>query len=98
MQMPSLRELSTAGRLSRAGFWLRHLLVVAPVLAASIAVQPWAPADVLLAVWADAPGTGSNLLRRWERRFALSTELLVKEGYARLIKLGTQSIYDAPKP
>ena len=45
-----------------------------------------------------APLSGANLIRRWERRFALTTELLVKEGYARLIKLGTQSVYDAPKP
>lgn len=66
-----------------------------------IRVDPWYKFDFwsqLKALWADSPWRGPNLLRRWERRFALTTELLVKEGYARLIKLGTQSIYDAPKP
>jgi hypothetical protein len=50
---------------------------------------------------ASTRGTGSTSgpnSRKWERRFLLTTELLVKEGYARLIKLGTQSLYDAPKP
>ena len=42
--------------------------------------------------------TGSDLIRRWERRFALTTEYAIKMGYARLIKMGTQSIYDAPLP
>jgi hypothetical protein len=66
-----------------------------------IRVDPWYKFDFLAQLrklWVDTPWSGPNLLRRWERRFALTTELLVKEGYARLIKLGTQSIYDAPKP
>jgi len=66
-----------------------------------IRVEPWYKFDFwsqLKTLWTDLPTRGENLLRRWERRFALTSELLVKEGYARLIKLGTQSIYDAPKP
>lgn len=66
-----------------------------------IRVEPWYLFDFasqLEALWSELPTRGDNLLRRWERRFALTSELLVKEGYARLIKLGTQSIYDAPKP
>jgi hypothetical protein len=70
-----------------------------------IRVDPWYLFDFgaqLKTLWADGPthtpSGGPNLLRRWERRFALTSELLAKEGYARLIKLGTQSIYDAPKP
>ncbi|MGA0611890.1 hypothetical protein [Caldimonas sp. KR1-144] len=66
-----------------------------------IRVEPWYKFDFasqLKALWSELPLRGENLLRRWERRFALTSELLVKEGYARLIKLGTQSIYDAPKP
>jgi len=66
-----------------------------------IRVDPWYQFDFwhqLKSLWADAPLAGPNLVRRWERRFALTSELLVKEGYARLIKLGTQSLYDAPKP
>jgi hypothetical protein len=66
-----------------------------------IRIDPWYLFDFgarLKALWADVPSSGPNLLRRWERRFALTSELLAKEGYARLIKLGTQGIYDAPKP
>jgi hypothetical protein len=66
-----------------------------------VRVEPWYRFDFwsqLRALWREAPLSGPDLLRRWERRFALTSELLVKEGYARLIKLGTQSIYDAPRP
>ena len=70
-----------------------------------IRIDPWYLFDFgkqLKTLWSDGPiqtpTGGPNLLRRWERRFALTSELLAKEGYARLIKLGTQSIYDAPKP
>jgi uncharacterized membrane protein YhaH (DUF805 family) len=50
MHAPLLRELSTAGRLSRVGFWLRHCTVVPLLLAATIVAQPWAPMDLALAV------------------------------------------------
>jgi hypothetical protein len=66
-----------------------------------IRVDPWYKFNFwseLESLWTKVPLTGSNMIRKWERRFALTTELLVKEGYARLIKLGTQSLYDAPKP
>jgi hypothetical protein len=66
-----------------------------------IRIDPWYKFDFwsqLKTLWAEVPTHGPNLLRRWERRFALSSELLAKEAYARLIKLGTQSLYDAPKP
>jgi hypothetical protein len=66
-----------------------------------IRVEPWYKFDFwsqLKSLWTDVPPTGANMIRKWERRFALTTELLVKEGYARVIKLGTQSLYDAPKP
>jgi hypothetical protein len=66
-----------------------------------IRVDPWYLYDFgaeLKALWSDVPSSGPNLARRWERRFLLTTELLVKSGYGRLIKLGTQSIYDAPRP
>jgi hypothetical protein len=66
-----------------------------------IRLEPWYKFDFvapLRRLWSELPLSGANLIRRWERRFVLTTELLVKEGYARLIKLGTQSVYDAPKP
>jgi hypothetical protein len=65
-----------------------------------IRVSPWYEYDfakALTGLWHDTPSTGPDLLRKWERRFALTTEYAVKLGYAKLIKLGTQSIYDAPK-
>jgi hypothetical protein len=67
-----------------------------------IRVEPWYRFDFvapLHELWSDAtPPTGANLLRKWERRFALSTEYLVKASYAWLIGMGTQSVYDAPQP
>jgi hypothetical protein len=66
-----------------------------------IRIDPWYLFDFiapLRALWSDTPALGNNLLRKWERRFALSTEYIVKAGYARLIKLGTQSVYEAAKP
>ena len=66
-----------------------------------IRIEPWYKFDFLAPLgqlWNELPLMGPNLIRRWERRFALTTELLVKEGYARLIKLGTQSVYEAARP
>jgi hypothetical protein len=66
-----------------------------------IRVDPWYLFDFitpLRTLWSDTPAVGDNLLRKWERRFALSTEYAVKAGYAWLIKLGTQSVYEAAKP
>lgn len=64
-----------------------------------IRVRPWYEYDfdnALKSLWRDVPATGPDMLRKWERRFALTTEYAVKMGYARLIKMGTKSIYDAP--
>jgi len=66
-----------------------------------IRVDPWYLFDFgaeLKSLWSDAPFSGPNLTRRWERRFLLTTELLVKSGYGRLIKGATRSVYDAPRP
>jgi hypothetical protein len=66
-----------------------------------IRVDPWYLFDFvtpLRELWTTTPATGANLLRKWERRFALTTEYAAKAGYAWLIKLGTQSIYEAAKP
>ena len=66
-----------------------------------IRVDPWYLFDFgaeLKTLWSDVPVSGPNLIRRWERRFLLTTELLVKSGYGKLIGFGTHSIYDAPKP
>ena len=65
-----------------------------------IRVDPWYLFDFksrLTQLW-QLPLSGANTVRRIERRFALTCEYLVKEGYARLIKLATRSIYESPKP
>lgn len=79
----------------------RYAAVIAQDYVRFIRVQPWYEYNfdkALAGLWRDNPSSGPNMLRKWERRFALTTEYLVKTGYARLIKLGTQSIYDAPLP
>ena len=66
-----------------------------------IRVDPWYLFDFitpLRQLWTTTPMLGPNLLRKWERRFALTTEYAVKAGYAWLIKLGTQSVYEAARP
>ena len=66
-----------------------------------IRVDPWYLFDFitpLRELWTTTPMLGPNLLRKWERRFALTTEYAVKAGYAWLIKLGTQSVYEAAHP
>jgi hypothetical protein len=62
-----------------------------------IKVRPWYEFDFATpakALWS-LPGSGS-LVRRWERRYVLTSEYLVKAGYAKLIEMGTRSSYDVP--
>jgi hypothetical protein len=64
-----------------------------------IRVLPWYEYDFgkqMKALWTEVPWTGPGMLRKWERRFALSTEYGIKGVYAHLIKAGTRSIYDTP--
>jgi len=66
-----------------------------------IRVDPWYLFDFvapLQALWSATPWTGPHLLRKWERRYLLSTEWLIKAGYAWLIKLATGAIYDPARP
>jgi hypothetical protein len=67
-----------------------------------IRIDPWYLFDFgaqYKSLWQlELPTRGPNLIRRWERRLVLSAELLAKEAYAWLIQLGTQAVYDAPKP
>ena len=66
-----------------------------------IRIDPWYLFDFitpLRELWSATPASGPNLLRKWERRFALTTEYAIKAGYAWLIKLGTQSVYEAARP
>lgn len=45
-------------------------------------------------LWSDTPFFGPHMLRKLERRYYLTTELLVKSAYGWLIGLGTRSAYE----
>ncbi len=47
----------------------------------------------LRGLWADVPMTGPGFFRKWERRFVLSTEYLIKAVYATAIGAGTAAGY-----
>nr|WP_294942831.1 hypothetical protein [uncultured Mucilaginibacter sp.] len=58
---------------------------------------PWYEYDFnaqLKGLWGETDFFGPHLLRKLERRYYLTTELLVKSGYGWLIKQGTKSAYD----
>lgn len=55
-------------------------------------------AHALKGLWTEVPLTGPGMIRKWERRFALSGEYGVKAIYASLIGLGTSSAYDPDSP
>jgi hypothetical protein len=59
--------------------------------------EPWYLYDFsgkLGGLWKDTPAWGPDMLRKWERRYALTTEYLVKAAYGKLIKLATAAAYD----
>ena len=65
-----------------------------------IETSPWYEFDFqtqLGKLWRENPLFGSNLVRKWERRYILTTELVVKSIYGWLIQLGTRTAYDRPK-
>ena len=64
-----------------------------------IKVTPWYEFDYVKAlkgVWNENPATAKNMIRKWERRYILSSEYLVKAGYAWIIKKMTNASYEAP--
>ena len=76
-----------------------HAAAVAQDYVKFIRVLPWYEYDfgkALRGLWRDLPATGPDMVRKWERRFALTTEYAIKMGYAKLIKMGTKSIYETP--
>ena len=61
---------------------------------------PWYEFDFksrLIKLWTETPLFGSHPVRKWERKYILTTELAVKTVYGWLIGLGTRSAYDQPK-
>ncbi|MBC8087539.1 MAG: FAD-binding oxidoreductase, partial [Phycisphaerae bacterium] len=74
----------------------RHAAVVAREYAKLITTRGWYEysfTHALGRLWSDVPMTGPGFLRKWERRFALSAEYLVKSLYATVIGAGTAAGY-----
>ena len=66
-----------------------------------IRVEPWYKFDFaapLKRLWTDTPWWGAHPLRKWERRYALTTEWSVKAAYGWLLGKATHEAYAAPKP
>jgi hypothetical protein len=77
----------------------RYAVTVAKDYVSFIRVLPWYEYDFwskLKGLWRDTPLFGEDIARKWERRFALTTEYGVKVIYGQLIKVATKSMYDAP--
>jgi hypothetical protein len=74
----------------------KYAAKVAREYATLIATKGWYEFGFMHAfkgLWSGVPLTGPGFLRKWERRFALSGEYLVKAAYASLIGLGTAAGY-----
>jgi hypothetical protein len=77
----------------------RHGARVAQDYVDFIRVLPWYEYDFakqLKVLWRDVPWTGEHMVRKWERRFALTTEYGIKALYGQFIRLATRSIYETP--
>ena len=63
--------------------------------------QPWYEFDFLArlrGLWTQTRFFGPHMLRKWERKYALTTEYGVKAVYGWLIGKASQQTYDAPLP
>jgi hypothetical protein len=98
---------NTVGRLSELAMPAggtaedRYAATVARDYATLITTKGWYEfsfVHALRGLWTEVPLTGPGVVRKWERRFALSGEYLVKAGYAWLIGLGTSAGYDPDAP
>jgi hypothetical protein len=68
--------------------------------AAFLDTAPWYEFDFksrLGRLWSETSLFGAHPVRKWERKYILTTELAVKTVYGWLIKLGTKTAYDTPK-
>lgn len=66
---------------------------------AFIKVHPWYEFDFitpLRAVWTDTGWWGPKPLRKWERKYLLTTEYLAKSGYGWALGKATRSTYERP--
>lgn len=49
--------------------------------------------DRLKRLWTETSMMDSHFLRKWERKYFLSSELMIKWGYGQLIKMGAETIH-----
>ena len=66
-----------------------------------IRVRPWYEYDFaaqLKGLWRETPAWGAAPLRKWERRYALTSEYLAKAIYGWLIMKATKTAYDDARP
>jgi hypothetical protein len=74
----------------------RYGAVVAQDYVNFIRKEPWYLYDFwskLQGLWSTTPAWGPDIIRKWERRYALSTEFLIKAAYAKLIEAATRTAY-----
>ena len=74
----------------------RYAAKVARDYASLIATRGWYEFHFARAfgnLWTTVPMTGPGFFRKWERRFALSSEYLIKAAYASVIGMGTAAGY-----
>jgi hypothetical protein len=61
-----------------------------------IRVEPWYLFDFkscLLGLWKENPAVGEHMIRKWERRYALTTEYSIKFVYGKIIEKATRAAY-----
>lgn len=88
---------ATAGELTAED---RYGAQVAQEYVDFIRLRPWYEFDFaarLRELWTTVPASGADPLRKWERRYALTTEYVVKAAYGKLIERATRSVYEVPK-
>jgi hypothetical protein len=93
-----LSDLAARGELSEED---RYGAAVAQNYVDFIRVEPWYEYDFaakLRGLWRETSLRGPHPVRKWERKYALSTEYIVKGIYGYLIKKATKASYDAPSP
>jgi hypothetical protein len=65
-----------------------------------VRVRPWYEFDFvtpLRRLWTDTPAFGPHALRKWERRYLLTSEWSIKAAYAYALGLATHSAFEVPK-
>jgi len=93
-----MSELAARGRMYEED---RYAAKVAQDYVDFIRDQPWYEYDFakrLAGLWKETSLLGTDFVRKWERKYALTTEYLIKGGYAWLIKKATKAAYEEPLP